>query len=391
MNKQRGRKGTGIGTAIWLCCVLFSGYQARAQDSTEADRPPLFKRIINKYFNDTASPAASSFTYYPTLAFAPETGVEIGASALQLFRAKQDTNNRLSEIQAFAFFTFNSQYGLWLDNAIYGDKDKWFVLGRVRFQRFPLYYYGIGPKTGSDNYAVVDAYNVMFRQRVLRKIRKNLFLGPEIDFQTLWGVDFRQPDQDPFPLPTGADGTTNVGLGAALVFDNRHNVLNVRKGFFGELSFLQYAPFLGSEYRFGSVNLEARYFHPVGRNNVLALQFYGNFLSGQVPFNQLALMGGEMLMRGYYQGRFRDKNLLAGQAEYRLLPFAFSRRLGAVAFAGMGTVAPAIRQLRISQLKYSAGVGLRYLLFPRKDIYIRLDVGFTQESSAFYIFNGEAF
>ena len=37
----------------------------------------------------------------------------------------------------------------------------------------------------------------------------------------------------------------------------------------------------------------------------------------------LSLMGGESLMRGYYLGRYRDKNLVAGQVEY-ILPFAFS-------------------------------------------------------------------
>ena len=37
-------------------------------------------------------------------------------------------------------------------------------------------------------------------------------------------------------------------------------------------------------------------------------------------------MGGESLMRGYYLGRYRDKNLLAGQVEYRILPFSFSKR-----------------------------------------------------------------
>jgi len=30
-------------------------------------------------------------------------------------------------------------------------------------------------------------------------------------------------------------------------------------------------------------------------------------------------------MRGYYLGRYRDKNLLAGQIEYRILPFGFSK------------------------------------------------------------------
>lgn len=355
-------------------------------------KEPWLKRRWNKLFHDTTSASASSFTYYPTAAYAPETGVELGVSGLHLFRAKKDSTNRLSEIQAFAFFTFNAQYGLWLDNAIYGDRDKWFFLGRTRFQRFPLFYYGIGPDTKKENHAVVESFNITARQRVLRKVRKNLFFGPEVDYQLLNGVGFEQPAQGPgFELPVGSDGTSNLGFGAALVYDNRHNVLNVRKGLFAEIGFLGYSSRFLSEHSFNTVNMEVRSFHPLGKTNVLAWQFMGTFMSGEVPFNQLAFVGGDMLMRGYYQGRYRDRNLLAGQVEYRMLPFPFSKRFGAVVFAGTSVVAPSIRSFSTGNLRFSGGAGVRYLLFPRKDIYIRLDIGFTQESSSFYVFNGEAF
>ena len=39
----------------------------------------------------------------------------------------------------------------------------------------------------------------------------------------------------------------------------------------------------------------------------------------------------------------------------------------------------------------TAGAGLRFLLFPEKDIYTRLDFAITQEGSGVYFFIGEAF
>ena len=39
----------------------------------------------------------------------------------------------------------------------------------------------------------------------------------------------------------------------------------------------------------------------------------------------------------------------------------------------------------------AGGAGIRYLLFPEKDIYTRVDVAFTQEGNGIYIFIGEAF
>ncbi|SFO69969.1 Surface antigen [Chitinophaga sp. YR627] len=358
----------------------------------QSEKNGWVNRQLNRFFRDTTSAAERSFRIYPTLGYAPETGVELGASSLWLFRAKGDSTNRLSEVQAFSFFTFKGQYGLWIDNAVYGDKDKWFFLGRTRIQRFPLLYYGIGHSTDGEHPAVVDANYILLRQRVLRKISPNLFFGPEIDYQHLFSADFNQPEEGPHhALPAGSGGTTNLGFGAALVYDDRHNVLNVRKGWFGEISYLGYHPSVASDFQFGSVNLDIRAFHPIKKNNVLAWQVLGNFISGEVPFNQLALMGGDMMMRGYYQGRYRDKNMLAAQVEYRMLPFTFSQRWGATIFAGTAAVAPQIKAFQLDKTQFAGGAGLRYLLFPKKDIFLRLDVGMTREGPGFYFFTGEAF
>jgi hypothetical protein len=69
----------------------------------------------------------------------------------------------------------------------------------------------------------------------------------------------------------------------------------------------------------------------------------------------------------------------------------FSKRIGAAAFAGTGTVFPDFSLASINKVVWSAGGGLRFLLFPKKDIYTRFDVAFTQEGSGFYLFIGEAF
>ena len=56
------------------------------------------------------------------------------------------------------------------------------------------------------------------------------------------------------------------------MYDNRHNVLNVRKGLFTELSFLEYNSGFLSDFDFRSVNLDLRSFHPMGNQQVLAWQ-----------------------------------------------------------------------------------------------------------------------
>ena len=124
---------------------------------------------------------------------------------------------------------------------------------------------------------------------------------------------------------------------------------------------------------------------------MLAYQLYGANMSGDVPFNQLALMGGESLMRGYYLGRYRDNTLVATQVEYRFLPFPFSRRWGAAAFLSAGGVAPSPREINLGDWVVAGGAGVRFLIFPAKDVYTRIDVAFTEEGPGYYFFIGEAF
>ncbi|MFD2035724.1 BamA/TamA family outer membrane protein [Belliella marina] len=351
------------------------------------------KKYINSLINDTSDVSKPQFLVYPTLAYAPETSWEIGLSSLYVYYANRDTANRLSEINGFTFFTLENQYGLWFDHAIYSDQSKWFFLGRIRLQSFPLKYYGIGMDSPSEYLALVDANQILIKERVLRKIKNNLFFGLEVDYQRLAGTEFkRAPDSPTFELPRGSEGSTNIGIGAGLVYDNRHNVLNVRNGFFSELAYLRYASAI-STFGFNSVVSDTRFYRPVSKNTVFAAQLLGHFNSGDVPFNQLALMGGESMMRGYYTGRFRDNNQIATQAELRFLPLplGFTDRIGAAAFGGIATVFPNFDNLNLNKIVWSAGGGLRFLLFPKKDIYTRIDYALTKEGSGFYLFIGEAF
>ncbi len=351
----------------------------------------IFEKAWNAVFNDTSAIERPKFIAYPTLAYAPETKWEIGVSAIYVYYTNRDTTNRLSEVNMFSFITLEQQYGLWLDHALYGDRDKWFFLGKLRWQRFPLLYFGVGPDTDGEELAQIDAGSFALRERILRQIKGGFYIGLETDFQRLSNVEVLPLSERPFMPLTGAGGFTNLGLGLGLVYDNRHNVLNVRKGFFGEMGFLRYDDAWFSDYEFTSYFLDARYYHQTNKTQVLATQLYLNHVNGNAPFNQVSLMGGESLMRGYYLGRYRDNTLLAAQTEYRFLPFPFSKRWGAAAFIGAGTVSQDLYSIDLSKLKVSGGAGVRFLIFRSKDIFTRFDVAFTEDGPGYYFFIGEAF
>jgi hypothetical protein len=365
-------------------------------DSLPNLTPPKKQTFAGKVLfwltTDTTDGTTQRFLAYPTFAYAPETGLDLGIRSFTLFHAKGDTLvTRLSEVNALAFVTLKGQFGVIAENAFYTYANRYYFFGRFRYQQFPLLYYGIGPRATAENPTIVESNLLQFRQRALRQVirDKDLYAGLEIDYQSLSRVSFGEEYNK--ALPDGANGASNFGFGGALVYDSRENVLNPRKGFFVEIADLWYGAKSLNTHPFNASFFDARVYIPTRPRELLALQAYGSNVKGDAPFNNLSLLGGENLMRGYYLGRYRDKTLAATQVEYRFLPLWFSKRIGAAAFASAGTVAPSLSEIQLRTLKWSAGAGVRYLFFKKKDVYLRGDIAFTPEGQGYYIFLGEAF
>ncbi|MNK05525.1 Surface antigen [compost metagenome] len=373
--------------SLLIVFVLSCTFQVYSQK-----KQSLPVRYLKRVFFDTMPKSQPQLLAYPIAAYSPETNVELGISALYVRYAKGDTNNRLSEINGLAFYTLQNQFGGIIEHAIYSDKNTWFFLGKLKFQSFPLTFYGIGAEAPNVKLSKVEAFQFQLKERLLHKIHGNFYGGLEFDLQHLGKVRFNDYDtSNYYEKPYGHEGSTNLGIGAGILYDNRHNVLNVRHGFFSELAFLYYGKQFGSKYEFSSVFTDIRWFHPIRKRNVLALHAVGQFSLGNPPFNQLALLGGESIMRGYYLGRFRDRNLLATQVEYRMLPFSFAKRWGATVFAGTGLVYNSMTPIQSDHLLLAGGAGVRFLLFRKKDVWVRLDLAFTREGQGVYIYIGEAF
>ena len=383
MNRRIGKWSSSswqrlMASGFLLMCFSLSGY---SQSFPE--------RLLNRMFNDTIQSSKPKWIAYPTLAYAPETSWEIGAAAVLVYYAKQDTSNRLSEASGFTFLTLEGQYGAHFDHALYSDKNRWFALGKIKLQSYPLLYYGIGSEVPDDELGIANANFTLVRERLLRRIKGDWYLGLEIDYERLQQVSFDWVDgYSPSASILGEDGYSNLGFGLGLVYDNRHNVLNVRHGFLSEIGYLRYDPAWTSTNRLSTLFIDSRAFFKLKKKNVLAFQAIGQFSEGEVPFNQLSMIGGEMMMRGYYLGKYRDENMFGFQAEHRWLPFSFSKRIGGAVFAGVGSVSPT---LHFEKVLWTAGGGLRVLLFPKRDVFTRIDVGVNPDGYGAYIFIGEAF
>jgi hypothetical protein len=124
------------------------------------------------------------------------------------------------------------------------------------------------------------------------------------------------------------------------------------------------------------------------RQDVLAFHMIGHITDKNAPLAELANFGSAEIMRGYYEGRYIDRTMLALQVEYRRDLFY---RFGAVLFAGIGNVKPELNDFNIADLDYSIGFGLRFLLEKRERLNLRFDWGFGQGTNNYYLNIAEAF
>lgn len=66
-------------------------------------------------------------------------------------------------------------------------------------------------------------------------------------------------------------------------------------------------------------------------------------------------------------------------------------RLKGSVFGGLGNVAGEVSGFQLQNTRWTAGLGLRFLLLEAEQVHVRLDYGFAAGSSGFYLTVGEAF
>ncbi len=176
------------------------------------------------------------------------------------------------------------------------------------------------------------------------------------------------------------------GFATSLRYDTRDFIPNPRHGVLAQLGYAHFSPDTGSDSRFERYEAQLRSYFALGNMRELAWETNGAFTQGNVPWNQLPSLGNSHRMRGYYEGRYRDRNTLSTQLEYRQ---KLNWRHGYVLWAGAGTMASRWHGLTRNPWLPTVGTGYRFTFKP--GFNVRLDYGLGKNSSGFYFQAGEAF
>jgi hypothetical protein len=334
---------------------------------------------------------------FPNFGYAPETRFYTGAVALFTKRLSTglDTITRISNFKIEVNYTQNKQLIIGSNWSFFTSGNGYFIPGEISYNKFPENFWGIGNNTLEDAEQLFDSRRIEFNSGLLKRIKGNLFFGPRYQMQYIYGIKAIDEGELGKGSVPGETGGLSSGLGYIVNFDQRQNLLNPQQGHFLSFANTFFGSAFGSDYHFTKFELDAREYIPLfenkknNKNNyILAFQFHAIAHSGQPPFRMMALLGSEYEMRGYYRGRFRDRQLISFQGEYR---FPVIWRIGLAAFAGAGEVANKISDFSLAGLKPTYGGGLRFLVDRKGNVNLRFDYAMGNSNQEFYVSFGEAF
>lgn len=155
--------------------------------------------------------------------------------------------------------------------------------------------------------------------------------------------------------------------------DTRDQPGNARAGSYAGLQWRRYNDLDLDQYNFDRIDLDAQQFLPIfDKKRVVAVRLQLSATTAEdgmeVPFYFMPTLGGGASLRSYSDYRYRDRNVLAMNVEYRWEAFS---GLDMALFSDFGTVAPRFSGLEFARVRGAYGLGLRFNT--SKAVFLRID------------------
>jgi outer membrane protein assembly factor BamA len=355
---------------VFVCHLIFNSAISYSQES------------------DSSDTGGVSWFPIPFAFYTPETKLALGVLVITAFKLSKQIESKPSSVSASFYYTLNSQYDFFISPELYLNNDKYFVAAEFNYAKIIGKYYGIGNDTPEIDNPEFEARNGLIFLKFQSEVLPYLRVG---GIYELRNADVTDPMENPYLLSgntDGGEGGFTSGLGLIVSYDSRNHIFYPDDGGIYELGTIVFSEFLGSDFNYTKTLIDLRHYFGLASNQVLAWQVFYRFVNGSAPFYDLPRLGGDNIMRGYFEGRFRDNHYFATQLEYRIRVWW---RFGLVGFVGYGDVANSISTFELGKFKYSVGAGLRFRIDETELWDLRVDVGFGENTSGFYFHYNQAF
>jgi len=354
---------------IMIICIIYYN-NLSAQDSTDSTE----KKI--------------SYFVYPYAFYSPETNLAFGAGGVLSFHLSGGLSSKPSNITASGYYTINNQYDINLIPDFYFSNDQYRAYLKVNYGHIIDKFFGIGNNTVENGNESYQMKNLGYLFKFLTAISDIIKIGLVVDYANKTITDKKSNPYLIADTIRGSSGGVTNGVGLVITRDSRDNLNFPSSGGYYELSFTSFSQNLGSNFDFNKFLFDFRRYMEISEKNYLAFQLYAVHIFGYPPYYQLAALGGDRVMRGYYTGRYRDNAYLAGQLELRK---EIWWRIGLVGFFGAGEVSHDYSLLEMRKLLFSYGLGVRYRFDLIEKLDLRMDIGFGKNTSGVYFSANQAF
>lgn len=392
-----------------FCVALLLGgltaASAYAQSPQVAEPPVTMYGVVSREASSTEGAAAADqaapvgpprSTKRGELVFAPipminptlENGLFVMTGYLYRFNlADRTTPPSTSAIAGFK--TSNGSWGGAVLQSLHVAHDRFRVLGVFAYSDINYNFYGIGQESGESSVSIElnQGGPTGFLDGLVR-VAPGWYVGARYQMtkMTVTTSDIAVPGGP--TLPAADADLRTAALGPRLEFDSRDNPFYPRRGSQLQVIASFFDETFGGRRTYQMYQAWVNGYHEVAPHQIVAWHLGACGVDGAVPFYDLCLLGKNQDLRGYPVGQYRDRALLAAQAEWRS---EIWWRFGAAAFVGAGEVVNDYRKFTWRDALPGGGVGLRFTLARRNHVNLRVDYAWGKNSTALYVGVAEAF
>lgn len=362
--------------------------ESATKQDTLTKKKSLLTRFLD-YFNDANKNKEHKkfdFSIIGGPHYSTDTKLGIGLVAAGLYCANaNDTLLPPSNVSLFGDVSTVGFYMLGIRGTHIFPQDKYRADYTIYFYSFPCKFWGMGYDMGDDdsNKSDMKRWQARFKASFLFHLGDNLYLGPMVSYDYVIGRRIERPE-----LLNGMDQHTwNIGAGFSAVYDTRDVLTYPHRGFYINLSQCFRPRFMGNDYAFSTTELQVDAYQRVWKGAILAEDFRTMLNFGNPSWGMMALLGNSNSMRGYYEGRYRDKHKMEAQVELRQHIW---KRNSLTTWVGAGTVFHKFSEMRSRHILPNFGIGYRWEF--KKNVNVRLDYGFGKAGQTGFLFSiNEAF
>lgn len=354
----------------------------------------VFKKKTGGLFSRKKNVNGPFITAIPYPGYSIATGVAgVLPINISFYTGKKDRG-------ALSFFNSNFQYTQYNQviatslSGLYFYKDKFRLVGDWRYYNFPTVTYGLGSRTLLSNADKINYSQIRVYETLLYQVSENINIGFGYHFDYHWRIvdeSATEGETTDFQKYGYSKNTTSSGLSLNFLYDTRDNSNNPKSGMLFNFQFRSNQKFLGSSSSYNSLLVDYRKYFPLPIHWDAGFALWGYLwltLSGHPPYLDLPSTGWDTYNntgRGYAMGRFRGKNMIYLETEFRF-NILRSGLLGGVVFGNLQTLSewPGNNFVKAQP---GVGFGLRIKMNKRTNTNSAVDYGFGSGGSRGFAFN----